>query len=86
MTTPAIDSVFCELARAKLAPIVLDLEAASQSQKLFLTAQSNVLFECVPHGLSLGRRLSKPHEVSKQAVFDVQSRSHTESPRSSARW
>src|SRR3954468_9408731 len=57
MMTLAIDSGFFELALAKLAPVVFNLEPTLECQKLFLTAQSNELLELIPHGLSLRRRL-----------------------------
>lgn len=60
-----IDSDFLALALAKLAPVVLDIEPTPECQELFLAPQSNELLECVPHGLSLRRRVGKPHEVSK---------------------
>jgi hypothetical protein len=76
MITLAIGSGFFELALAELAPVVLDLKPPPECQKLFLTAQSNELRERVPHSLSLRRRVGKPHEISKQAVFNVDCGSH----------
>lgn len=84
MMTLAIDSGFFKLALAKLAPVVLDLEPTPECQELFLTAQPNELLERVPHGLSLRRRTGKPHEVSKQGIFDVDCSSHMGSRPSSA--
>ena len=86
MMTFAIGSGFFELALAKLTPVVLDFEPALECQKLFLAAQSNELPKRVPHGLSLRRRVSKPHEVSKEAIFNVDCGSHTGSRLSSATW
>src|SRR5215210_5340492 len=84
--TLAIDSGLFELGLAKLAPVVLDPEPTLECQKLFLMAQPNELLERIPYGLSLRRRVGKPHEVSKQAIFDVDCGSHTGSLLSPAIW